>query len=483
MNTTGSEEKTPSGCPATGGVLSRVPRAAGARGKALLPAGPRWPGIMQLFFLFVRPTDFLQACAKKFGHTFTLRVPGLPPFVQTSDPTIIDAVFKGSTDVFQGGKANNALRPVVGHNSLLVIDGKRHHRERKLVMPMFASERVRSFGGTIRAIVTRHIDGWPVGEPFALQTRAQDLMLEIILRIVFGFEDEDTRAEFRHHVHRVLKLGVLLLPDSDGKPMAEKFVRALGKIAPPLDVFSSLRAMDALIYGQIEKRRPGDLRQGDDFLSLLLQARYDDDVPMSDQELRDELVTFLMAGHETSATIATWTVHHLSQHSEALKRLTEEIASIDGPGPPPLSAVMELGYLDAVVRETMRITPVFSLVARVLKEPVKIGDVTFPANIVLSPNIYGTHHRQDLWGDPEAFRPERFLDGKMTASQYFPFGGGTRRCTGMQLAYYELKIFVSEFVRRAKFRAAPGYRPKVVRRANTLAPSKGAPTVIDTLTG
>jgi cytochrome P450 len=448
-------------------------------GPVALPPGSRLPGIAQLVLLFVKPTEFLDSCAAKFGHTFTLRIPGVPPFIQTSDPALIEAIFKGDPDIFEGGKANIGLKPIVGSNSLLLLDGKRHRRERKLIMPTFLGERMHAYGEVIRGIANSVIDRWPLNESFPLHAQTQDAMLEVILRVIFGFDDAATIAQFRHHVHRILKLAILLFPDGDGNVMAERFVRRLGNLFSRLDVFASLKGIDDLVYREIETRRSAGLSGREDVLSLLMQAHYDDGSAMTPQELRDEMLTLLMAGHETSATIAAWSVYHLCQHADSLKRVQEEIASVGNGGPVPLTAINELKYLDAVIRETMRITPVFSLVARVLKAPLTFGETTYPASVVLSPNIYGTHHRADLWGDPEAFRPERFLNEKANPYHYFPFGGGIRKCIGMSFAYYEMKVFVSEMVRRTRFHTVSGYRAKVVRRNNTLAPSKGVPIIIE----
>jgi cytochrome P450 len=446
---------------------------------AALPRGPRLPGLVQLVLLFIRPTGFLTSCASRFGHTFTLRIPGVPPFVQTSEPAFIEAIFKGDPDIFLGGKANIGLKPVVGENSLLLLDGRRHRLERKLIMPKFLGERMHAYGSIISDIVKEAIDTWPIGKPFAVQDETQRIMLEVILRVIFGFDNPETIAEFRHHVHRVLKLALLLFPSADGTPVAEGFVRKLGRLVPALDVFASLKAIDDIIYREIDDRRRADISERQDVLSLMMQARYDDGALMSPRELRDELMTLLMAGHETSATIAAWCVYHVHQHPDTLRKLREEIAAHGNGEAVPLATINELKFLDAVVKETMRITPVFSLVARVLKEPRTFGNATYPANVILSPNIYGTHHRADLWGDPEVFRPERFLEDRASAFHYFPFGGGIRKCIGMSFAYYEMKIFLSEMVRRVQFRTTPGFRAKVVRRHNTLAPSKGVPIVVE----
>ncbi len=459
-------------------ALSKPPPAAPVGAQAL-PRGPAMPGIAQLMMLFLRPTEFLDRCAARYGDTFTLKIPGTPPFIQTSDPALIEVIFKGDPDLFLGGKANNGLKPVVGENSLLVLDGKRHRRDRKLIMPTFLGERMHAYGSVIRDIVNAALDRWPVGKPFAVHEETQQIMLEVILRVIFGLEDARTIAQFRHHVHQVLKLALFLFPNGEGKPAAEGFARAVGKAFPSLDVFASLKAIDDIIYQEIQDRRSQDISGRQDVLSLMMQSHYDDGTVMTPQELRDELMTLLMAGHETSATIAAWCVYHLCRHPDAMGKLREEIAAHTVDGVLPLAKINELKFLDAVVKETMRITPVFSLVARVLKEPQTIGGTTYPANVVLSPNIYGTHHRADLWGDPKVFRPERFLEERVNPFHYFPFGGGIRKCIGTSFAYYEMKIFVSETVRRMRFDTRPGYHAKVVRRSNTLAPSQGVPIIVE----
>jgi cytochrome P450 len=444
-----------------------------------LPPGPGLPSVLQLLLLYKRPTEFLNDCAAKYGTTFTLRIPGTPPFIQTSEPALIEAIFKGDPEIFQAGRANVGLKPVVGINSLLLLDGASHRRERKLIMPTFLGKRMHAYGLTIREIVNRYIDRWPLQRPITLLTETQDATFEIISRLVFGFDDAKTIAGFGHHIHRILKLAFLLFPNSDGEIMAERPARWLGKVFPRCDVFAALKSVDDMIDVEYQKRISANFGDREDVLSLLVRSRYDDGRAMSRAEIRDELMTLLMAGHETSATTLAWSLYHLCRHPEALERLQEEIQEHGRGNPIPLEAIPQLKYLDAVLKETMRITPVFSLVARVLKESQTIAARTYPAEVVLSPNIYGTHHRPDLWGDPEAFRPERFLNGEANPFHYFPFGGGTRICIGMNFAFYEMKIFIAEVVRRTRFSLARGYQAKVVRRNNTLAPSRGVPLILN----
>lgn len=443
----------------------------------MLPPGPRLPSFVQLLLLYKRPIEFLTDCTSRYGSTFTLRVPGIPPFIQTTEPALIEAIFKGAPEIYQGGRANIGLKPVVGLNSLLLLDGPDHRRERKLIMPTFLGKRMHSYGETIRDIVNRHIDHWPLAREFTLLTKTQDITFEIIARLVFGFDDEKTIQDFGSHIHRILKLAILLFPNSDGDIMAERLVRGLGRFFPRWNVFAALEAVDELIHIEYGKRIQPNAGEREDVLSLLVKARYDDGEAMTIAEIRDELMTLLMAGHETSATILAWSIYHLSRHPEAMEKLQHEIDE-HCQGPVPLHAIPSLKFLDAVIKETMRMTPVFSLVARVLKEAQTIEAKTYPAKVILSPNIYGTHHRSDLWEDPERFKPERFLNSEASPFHYFPFGGGTRVCIGMNFAMYEMKIFIAEMVRRTRFSAAPNYQARVVRRNNTLAPSRGVPLVI-----
>ncbi|MGH9349173.1 MAG: cytochrome P450 [Vicinamibacterales bacterium] len=455
-----------------GDVESAVKPPAGC------PRGPRLPGVAQLLLLYLRPVPFLNRCAARFGPTFTLRIPGMPPVVQTSEPDAIEAIFRGSPEIFQGGKANLGLKPVVGSNSLLLLDGPRHRGERKLIAPMFSGARMHTYGTTIRAVVNRSIDRWPIGRAFRAHDEARDTTLEVILQVMFGVDDEAVLRQFRHAVHRVLKLAVLLFPDSHGNVAAEGLARAIGRVVPRWNAFAALASLDELIYSEVNRRRQADLSRRHDVLSLLMQARYDDGSSMSREEIRDELMTLLMTGHETSATILAWCICHLCQHRDNLDTLREEIHAAGRGGAVPLEAIDDLGYLDAVIKETMRMTPVFSLVARVLTQPHVVGTIACPADVVVSPNIYGTHHRADLWEDPERFRPERFLGREESPFHYFPFGGGVRKCIGLGFACYEMKIFLTEMVRRTRFATVPGYRARIVRSNNTLAPSKGVPIVV-----
>jgi cytochrome P450 len=325
-----------------------------------------------------------------------------------------------------------------------------------------------SYGTTMRDIARRAIDAWPVGRPFAIQPEMQSITLDVILRTVFGLEDGPRMTELRRELAELLAVSAspqLLLASLQAGDTPPR-----GAAARPLE---TRKRGDALLFAEIARRRalPADDRT--DVLSMLLAARDEDGVPLSDQALRDELVTLLVAGHETTATALAWAVHHLLVHPEVRARLAAEVQGIDDP-----LALSRLDYLDAVVKETLRLTPIVPMVGRRLTRPMTIGGHPLPAGVVGAPSIVLAHRRPERWPDPDRFAPERFLDAKPTPYEFLPFGGGVRRCIGAAFALYEMKIVLAEILRRVELELQPGYEARVIRRSVTLAPSQGMPVVV-----
>jgi cytochrome P450 len=291
--------------------------------------------------------------------------------------------------------------------------------------------------------------------------------LDVILRTVFGLDEGPAKRDLRAALLDLLVAGSnpqTLLGAQSGATRAAAVTR-----------FLDLRARtDRLLFAEIASRRQADVSGRGDVLSLLVQARYDDGQPLEDQALRDELMTMLLAGHETTATALAWAVNHVLAHPAVRTRLFGELR--DGREP---EQVIWLPYLDAVCRETLRLTPIVPLVGRRLTRPMTIAGTSLPAGVVASPCIYLAHRRPERWPEPERFRPERFLESKPTPYEFLPFGGGVRRCLGMAFALVEMKIVLAEVLSRVELRAAPGYQVRVVRRSVTLAPSEGMPVVVE----
>lgn len=402
----------------------------------------------------------MRACAEAYGDAFTLRLVGSPPMAFFSDPEAIKQVFAGDPERLRAGEAQKVIfKPFVGPNSILVLDSARHKSERKLLMPPFHSERVRLYGNIMCEIADRSIDAWPTGTSFPIHSRLQEISLDIILRIVFGLDDAALLSRLRALLVRWLNFNW-------GALTAWKRITQF--------------RIDRLLYDEIARRKKSRREEQTDIMSMLVAARYEDGRYMSDEEIRDELMTVLIAGHETTATSMAWVVHHLLRNPDVLATVQAEVESVSGYAPTSkLTAeqVTELGYLDAVIRETARINPVVPIVVRFLETDMRIGDYELPAGSVATPCIYLTHRRPELWSEPESFNPDRFVGRQVAPYTFFPFGGGVRRCLGAALATYEMKIVLARLLSRVTLRSDPRHTVQVVRRGITFAPSGGMPVI------
>jgi cytochrome P450 len=414
-----------------------------------------------------RPIPFLTTMSRRYGDFFTVRFM-IGEVVFVADPQVIKQVFRGDPDVFHAGEGNaTPLEPLMGRNSVLTLDGPEHMRQRKLMLPSFHGERMQRYGALMQEIADREVAGWPVGQPFGLRPRTQAITLEIIMRTVFGIDDAERLARLRERLGAMLDIGMqsralaaIALP-----PVRRTIGRGIWKR------FLRLRAAaDAEIYDEIARRRRAtDIEQRDDVLSILLQAHDEDGRPMTDQELRDELMTLLVAGHETTATTLAWAFDMLLRHREPRERLLAELDAGEGDE-----------YLDAVIKETLRIRPVVPGVIRKLTAPVELNGYMLPAGTRVAPNIYLTHRRPDVYPEPERFRPERFLgDGGPDTYSWIPFGGGVRRCLGASFALYEMKIVIPAILRGVRLRAAGPAPERIRRRAITFVPEHDACVVVE----
>jgi len=403
----------------------------------------------------------LSQCAARFGETFTLRIVHEGTWVVLSNPEHVKQVFTGDPRVFHAGEGNQILLPVLGEHSVLLLDEKAHMEQRKLLLPPFHGKRMQRYGELMAAIAGEEIDRWPTGEPYRLRPRMQAITLEIILRAVFGVEEGERLEALRDELRKLLDMltqpQMLLFPIFMGP-------ERLARFGP----FQRMHArVDELIFEEIaERRRASDLDRREDILSMLVQARHEDDSPMSDRELRDELLTLLTAGHETTATALSWAVERLIRHPDKLRRLAEEVRA------------GEKEYLEAVVTETLRLRPVISIVARRLREPVEIGGWRLPAGVTLTPSIYLVHRRPDVYPNPERFEPERFVGNPPGTYTWIPFGGGIRRCIGGSFAHFEMQVVLSELVKRRNLEPSRPEPEPNLRRAITETPRHDAEVVL-----
>jgi cytochrome P450 len=430
-----------------------------------MPPGPRTPALLQAVRYARAPLDFLIELQRSHGDIFSLRFPFFGRLVYVAQPDLVKQVFTGSPAQMHAGEANaTVLEPALGPNSVLTLDDEPHMRQRKLLLPPFHGDRIQAYGELIREVTLREMETWPVGEPFALRPHTQRITLAVIMRAVFGVHDEDRLDRFEGLIETFSRRVNAVI----AFPMLR---RNLGPLSPWAKFLRARRELDDFIYEEIALRRAEIARDGgdghDDVLSVLLEARHDDDTPMSDEELRDELVTVLGAGHETTATGLAWAMERLLRNPRALTRLRESIAA------------GEDGYLEATIKETLRARPVIVDVGRKLTAPLSIAGYVLPAGTFVVPAIAALHYREDLFPEPEEFRPERFLEGKADTYAWIPFGGGVRRCIGAAFAEYEMKIVLRAFLERADL-SAPDPRPEKAKVRNiTLAPGRGTRVVLD----
>jgi len=374
------------------------------------------------------------------------------------------------------------LKPLLGPASLILLDGSAHRERRKLLMPAFHGERMRKYGTAMRELTDKSIDAWPLGTPFAIHGRMQGITLDVILRAVFGVEDPRALAPLRAALLRLIghtaNPAMILMVSRTGEVWAAELQRRLGRFTP-WGRFMRLRAeVDLLLAAEFARRRAEGSAGRHDVLSMLLEARDEEGLGLSDDELRDEMITMLMAGHETTATALAWAFFRILSDDSVLDRLREELRTVTRGQVEP-EHVSELVYLDAVIKETARLHPVLPFVVRELQVPMEIGGMDLPRGVIVAPNIVLAHRRADIWPHPERFDPSRFLGGPIRGDRFFPFGGGVRTCLGMAFATYEMKMVLARVLERTVLRLAPGYRPRLVRRGIVLAPSKGVPVVLE----
>jgi cytochrome P450 len=426
----------------------------------LLPPGPRLPRAVQTLGWIARPGPFLRRCRARYGDAFTLRIAQEGSWVMLSDPDDVREVFTGDPRLLHAGAANEVLLPLLGHRSVLLLDGEQHLAQRKLMLPPFHGERMRAYGELMTAVAREEIERWPRGEPFALWPRMQAVTLEVIIRAVFGVRGEERLELARRRLRETLEISTDM-----------KTYLAVATLGPQrLDRMRffkrRLDPVNEVLLDEIRDRRVSpDLAERDDVLSMLLSARYEDGSPMSDAELRDELMTLLVAGHETTATALAWAVERLVRHPEKLERLAAEAAS------------GEEEYADAVVKETLRLRPVIPIVVRELQEAMEIGGRLLPAGVRVAPCIMLVHSREDVYPEPHRFRPERFLEQPAGTYTWIPFGGGVRRCLGASFALFEMKTVLGAVASELSLRPAQPAPERVRRRAITLTPSAGARVV------
>jgi cytochrome P450 len=415
--------------------------------------------------MWTRPLASLEQARAKYGRRFTVRFPFTPPFVLISDPDQVKEIYTAPPDVLHPGEGARVLEPIVGTNSVILLDGDAHMEQRKLMLPAFHGERMERLTDLVGRVTGDAIAGWD-GREIGLHSRMQDLTLEIILRAVFGLDPGPRLDALRESVGKLLAYSekpISLVPgprDQERRARQERLFNRAG----PLKGFVDVRErIDELIFEQISERRAAGDSDRDDVLAMLLEARHEDGSEMSDQELRDELMTLLVAGHETTASSLAWAFERISREPAVIARLTEEVRSGDSDE-----------YLLATIREVLRRRPVLPNTApRLVKKPVTVGGWDYPTGCCLVGCAYLLHHDPEIYPEPYAFRPERFLEQKPGTYTWIPFGGGRRRCLGMSFAMLELRIVIREMLRAYELQpAGDGHEPPS-RRSITVMPGRG----------
>jgi cytochrome P450 len=439
---------------------------------AKLPPGPRMPRALQTIAWWNRTVPFLERCRARYGKRFTMRLLQTPPFVHHSEPEHLREIFTAPPEVLHPGEGARILEPVVGAHSVILLDERPHLSQRKLMLPAFHGEKMQRLSGLMRDVTEREVARWPQGEAIALHPRLQALTLEIVMRAVFGLDAGERLDAMRERLTGILQFGARpasMLPMLQRGKNWREFLRGRDEA-------------DAMIYETIDERRAnGGTHAGaggtapglanddrDDVLAMLLEARHEDGSPMSPLELRDELMTLLVAGHETTASELAWAFERLTRTPEVLGRLTEEIDSGDGDA-----------YVTATVYETLRRRPVLPNAApRLVVEPVEIGGWRYEPGVCLLADAYLVHHDPDVYPDPYAFRPERFLDEQPGTYTWIPFGGGRRRCLGASFAMLEMKIVLRAVLEQNELAPAVPEDEGARRRSITLSPKAGSRAVL-----
>jgi cytochrome P450 len=431
-----------------------------------LPPGTRLPRLAQSALWAVYPGALSRYCKRRHGPTFTLRPLGIGDVVVLTQPEAIREVFTGDREVLRAGEANAVMGPIVGRHSLLTLDGERHIRHRRLVSAPFHGEAVRTYGERVAAIAAAEVDRWPVGREFPIRPRMQAITLEVILRTVVGVSDERRLERLRTLLRRITQVGVAEMwivwayPHLIDHPVVKR-----------LSTLRFLPEVDSLLYEEIAAHRAEPDGREDDVLSLLLGARDEHGEGLSDEELRDHLITLLVAGHETTTTALAWCFERLLRHPAAHLRLQHE-----------LDEGSETCYLDAVLNETLRVRPVIDAVWRKLSAPVEVAGWLLPAGATVMPSIEIVQHSR-AFADAGAFRPERFLEGSAggRASHpytFIPFGGGARRCVGASFAMMEMRAIVRTVLGRVSLRVPNAESERVKVHHITLVPARGGRVIV-----
>lgn len=434
-----------------------------------LPTGSPVPALFQTLSLVADPIAFFDRQAAQYGDTFTTRVlgPNSPPVVFLSHPDAIQAVFTTLADAFEFGKVTHVFRPLVGNESLIMQEGARHQRQRQLLMPALHREQLHSQGHLICQLTQKRMVEWTVGETIAIRSEMSEISLQVILQVVFGLVPGVRYERLKQLLAQLLE--AITSPLYSTQFFFPVLQQNLGAWSPWGKFLEQMAQIDALIYAEIHDRRSQSLHNRTDILSVLMMARDEQGESMSDQELRDQLMTLLLLGHETTASGLTWAFYWLHRPSECLDRLRQELEDL-GENPDPV-ALSQAPYLTAVCKEALRIYPI-ALISqpRKVKCTIDLEGYRYEPGTVLIPSIYLAHRREQTYEQADQFRPERFLERKFSAYEYLPFGGGSRSCVGMALSMFEMKLVLATVLSWYDFESTLNCPIRPARRGITFVP-------------
>ncbi len=433
--------------------------------------GPKSSPWLQLLQWIADPLGYMETNFQRYGDVFTIRWANIfPKAVFISNPQAIQKIFTADPKLFDSGRGNGLAKTLVGEASLVLLDGFSHQHRRRLLTPPFHGERMQAYGDLICNLTTQASSKWAIDQPFTVRESMQEISLRVILQAVFGLNEGPRYQELRELIAAMM--------DMTASPLRASMLffkllqKDLGDWSPWGRFRRQQQRIDQLLYAEIQDRRKQNDPERTDILSLMISARDEQGEGMTDEELRDELITLLLAGHETTASSLCWGLYWIHYHSEVREKLLQELNSLSS-NPDP-TEIARLPYLTAVCYETLRIyPPLFLTWPRILKAPLQMEGYKFDTDTILFPCIYLTHQREDIYPEPKQFKPERFLERQFTAYEFFAFGGGNRRCLGAALAMFEMKLVFATILLNYQLVLADDRPVKPQRRGFFLAPAVG----------
>ena len=440
-----------------------------------LPNGPNSPSWWQLIRWIQDPISYQKECAQRYGDIFTLKMKGFTPFVFIGNPVGIKEIFNQNPKKFDVGRSNYVVEPLVGDNSLFLYVGERHKRVRKLLMPPFHGQSLLFYAQSICDIATQVASQWKENQRIIARKAMQDISLEVILQVVFGISEGERYQKIKPLLAEML--------DATDSPLRSSFLflkflqQDWGVWSPWGRIKDRQKKIYELLQEEIDERHSVAKQIGNDVLSLMMAAKDETGKTLTDAQLKDELLTLLFAGHETTATMMAWAFYEILKAPSVLQKLREELEQ-KGKNLEPLE-IAKLPYLNAVCQEVLRMYPVIPIIfPRITKTAMKIMGHQFEPETWLTPSMYLVHYREDLYPEPEKFKPERFLERQFSGYEYFPFGGGNRRCLGYALAELEMKLVLASIISKYELTLASKKSVKPQRRGLAIAPAGGVPLIV-----